>query len=231
MHSNRYIFLYASAMVILVALLLSAVSTTLKPMQEKNVKAEKMQNILSSINIESSRKDAAENYSKYIREAIIVNSKGNKVEGDAFSIDLNVELRKELSQRQLPLYIAGVGNETYYIIPVRGKGLWGPIWGYISLKSDLQTVYGANFDHKSETPGLGAEINTPVFQNQFKNKRIFDNNGKFTSIRAVKGGASPNDPHGVDAISGGTITSDGLSKMLYEGLKSYEPYFKKLKQS
>lgn len=231
MHSNKYIFIYASILVVVVALLLSVVSTVLKPVQDNNVNAEKMQNILASVNIESSRNDALVNYKKYIREAKIVNSLGEDLSGDAFAVDLNVELRKDIKDRLLPVYIAEIESQKYYIIPVRGKGLWGPIWGYISLMSDMETVYGANFDHKSETPGLGAEINTPAFKNQFKGKKIFDDKGAFISVTVVKGGAPDDDPYGVDAISGGTITSNGVSKMLFEGLKSYESYFKKIKQS
>ena len=105
------------------------------------------------------------------------------------------------------------------------KGLWGPIWGFISLEEDLNKVYGAVFDHKSETPGLGAEINRPFFEDPFTGKTIFEGED-FVSIKVVKGGAKDGDMHAVDGISGGTITSDGVSDMLYERLSMYLPYFK-----
>ncbi|HRW22050.1 MAG TPA: NADH:ubiquinone reductase (Na(+)-transporting) subunit C, partial [Bacteroidales bacterium] len=111
-----------------------------------------------------------------------------------------------------------------YIIPLSGKGLWGPIWGYIALNEDMTTVFGATFSHKSETPGLGAEIETDWYQQKFSEKKIFDENGDFVSIKVVKGGAPPDNIHGVDAISGGTITSNGLEDMLFDCLKLYEPY-------
>ena len=107
-----------------------------------------------------------------------------------------------------------------------GKGLWGPIWGYIALESDKNTVAGASFDHKGETPGLGAEINQGWFQEPFVGKKIFDESGDYQSIRVIKGGAPEGDKHGVDAISGGTITSNGVTEMLVRTLKIYEPYLK-----
>lgn len=120
-------------------------------------------------------------------------------------------------------------KQVFYIIPVRGKGLWGPIWGYIALEGDMNTVYGVSFGHKSETPGLGAEIETVKFQQQFNGKKIFDQDGDFVSIKAVKGGALPDNIHGVDAVSGATITSDGVTEMFRRTLSNYIPYFKKTK--
>ena len=124
--------------------------------------------------------------------------------------------------------ISEVDGKTRYIIPLRGKGLWGPIWGFISLEDDLNSVFGAVFDHKGETPGLGAEINKPFFQDPFSGKTIFEGDN-FTSITVIKGGAAEGDMHGVDAISGGTITSDGVSDMVKERLSMYLPYFNKMK--
>ena len=102
-----------------------------------------------------------------------------------------------------------------------------PIWGTIALKSDWRTVAGISLDHKSETPGLGAEINTDAFENQFIGKSIFDENMQFTSIKLIKGGAGPDNPHGVDAISGGTLTCNGVTAMLKNCLSNYEPFIKK----
>ena len=132
----------------------------------------------------------------------------------------------------MPLYISNIDGSEKYIIPLRGTGLWGPIWGYISLDNDMNTVYGAVFDHKAETPGLGAEINRDFFEKPFNGKRIFDLEGDFVSIAVIKGGAKENDYHGVDGISGGTITYDGVTAMLKERLDKYLPYFEnKMKEN
>lgn len=216
-------------MVIIVAVLLSLAATMLRPFQERNVRVEKMQNILASMEIQTTKSEADEVFAKYIKESKIINYKGEDVEGDAFEVNLQEENRKEIENRRLPLYIAEIEGETIYVVPLYGSGLWGPLWGYVSLKSDLNTILGANFDHESETPGLGAEISQPKFENQFSEKKIYDESGNFKSVEVVRGGAADDDPHAVDAISGGTITSNGLSKMIEEGLKVYEPFFKKLK--
>ena len=146
---------------------------------------------------------------------------------DPFTIDLRAEQRKPLEQQHLPLFFAKFDDSLeLVIIPLEGRGLWGPIYGYMSLESDMSTIYGVNFDHTSETPGLGAEINTTWFSEFFTGKKIFSGN-RFVSIKVVKGGARTDDPHGVDAISGGTITSVGLEEMLYDCLVKYEKYFNK----
>ena len=125
---------------------------------------------------------------------------------------LKNEQKKPLEEQSLPVFRAEPDDgEKVIIIPVEGKGLWGPIYGYVSLKSDMNTIYGTNFDHKGETPGLGAEINTTAFESQFHGKKLFDNDN-FISVQVLKGGAPENDIHGVDAISGGTITSKGLAE-------------------
>jgi Na+-transporting NADH:ubiquinone oxidoreductase subunit C len=222
--TNRYIFIYASVMVTLVALILSAAATLLRPMQERNMRIEKMQSILSTINISASKAEAESMFAEYITTAKVINSKGEEIQGDAFNVNLQDENRKALTDRMLPVFIADVDGKKYYIFPVRGAGLWGPIWGYLSLGDDMSTIVGANFDHKSETPGLGAEIADAEFENQFTGKKIFDETGGFRSVKVVKGRAPADDPHAVDGISGGTITSNGLSNMLYDGLSAYENY-------
>ncbi len=232
--SNAYIFIYASVMVIIVAAILSYTAETLKPIQQKNIKIEKIQNILKSVGIESTTDNAQELFDKHIPEenCIIINSKGKKIDGNAFDVDLKVENLKPLKKRNLPLFICKLDNgEQKIIIPIRGKGLWGPIWGYISFNNDYNTIYGTNYDHEGETPGLGAEIKTEKFQKQFDGKTIFDN-GKFVSITVYKGGdgaakAAGDTKHGVDAISGGTITSKGVEAMIHDCLVAYKEYFKK----
>jgi len=145
----------------------------------------------------------------------------NFKEKDLNRIKINISKIEE--QRELPVYICNKDNKEFYVLPLRGKGLWGPIWGYVSFKTDFNTVYGVTFDHKSETPGLGAEINTKDFQEQFKNKQIFKNQN-FVSIQVIKGKALPGDKYSVDAISGGTITSKGLQSMLFDCLSSYKTF-------
>lgn len=226
--SNRYIFTFSAIMVIVVATLLSLAATLLQPAQERNLEIEKKKNMLESINIPSTRENTETLYDKYIKESFVINTKGDVVEGvDAFTVVLKNEQKKPLDEQYLPVFKA-VPNDgkNVIIIPVEGKGLWGPIFGYVSLESDMNTIYGVNFDHKGETPGLGAEINTAAFESQFHGKKLFDND-KFISVQVMKGGAPEGDNHGVDAISGGTITSKGLQKMLFDCIQKYNTYLLK----
>lgn len=232
--SNKATFLFSSVMVIVIAIMLSVAAIGLGPYQARNTRIEKMENILSSVGINSTSNDAEQNFSKYITGQIVLNSKGEPVEREvaAFDIDLKKELDKEKTGNQdkelFPLFICQKENKTFYIIPVRGKGLWGPIWGFIALEQDINTIYGVSFGHKSETPGLGAEIETAKFQEKFKGKKILDDKGEFVSVKVMKGSTGATNPHGVDAVSGATITSDGVSEMLQRTLSNYIPYFKKI---
>jgi Na+-transporting NADH:ubiquinone oxidoreductase subunit C len=233
--SNKATFLFSAIMVVVVAVLLAIAAISLGPYQQRNVRIEKMENILSSVNIETNPQEAEKVFAQYITEQIVLNKNGEVVTGGtpAFDIDLKKELDKaktgDADKELFPLFICHKDKKSFYIIPVRGKGLWGPIWGYIALEGDMNTVYGVSFGHKSETPGLGAEIETETFQKQFSGKKIFDNEGQFVSVKAVKGGASAENTHGVDAVSGATITSDGVTEMFKRTLSNYVPYFKKVK--
>jgi Na+-transporting NADH:ubiquinone oxidoreductase subunit C len=223
--SNKYIMIFSVVMVVSVAILLSLMALLLQPRQEKNVEVEKKMNILSSINVASDKSDAVQLYEKHIRESFVINTDGKKFEDvDAFHVTLRSEQKKPMAEQYLPVFIAVADNgDTLHILPLEGKGLWGPIWGYVSLREDLSTIAGVTFDHKGETPGLGAEINTTPFESQFHDKSLFEN-GLFVSVKVVKGGARPGNPHEVDAISGGTITSKGLEAMVHDGLSKYEKY-------
>ncbi|MGQ1786559.1 MULTISPECIES: NADH:ubiquinone reductase (Na(+)-transporting) subunit C [unclassified Saccharicrinis] len=225
---NLYTVLYAVVMVVVVAAVLALVATGLKEKQDKNVEVAKKIDLLKSVGIASDATTAVKLYDNHIGENTkVINMNGEEIKGEAFAIDLAKELRKEPKDRNYPLYICNLDNgEEKLIIPLRGVGLWGAIWGYISIDSDKNTVYGATFDHKGETPGLGAEISKDFFETQFKGKTIFDNSGAFTSIAVLKGGVSEGNPHAVDAISGGTITSNGVTDMLKECLEGYEKYLK-----
>jgi len=229
-NKNSFTFGFAGIMVVIVAALLSFTAIQLKPFQDRNIELEKKQNILSSVGVNVDREDAEEKYSIYIKSELVLNNKGEQIDSVAFDIDLGKELKKEIDKQRLPLFISEIEGRKRYIVPLRGKGLWGPIWGFISLEDDLNRVYGAVFDHKSETPGLGAEINTSIFQDPFSGKTIFEGD-YFTSISVIKGGAMEGDMHGVDGISGGTITSVGVSDMLLERLNMYLPFFNKMKSS
>lgn len=225
-NKNSYTFTFAAVMVIVVAALLSFAATSLKEKQDNNVRLEKMQNILSSINVSVERDAAEEAYAQYVKEELVINN-NQSVDGiKAFDIELKKELDKSPIERNAPLYIAEKDGKTYYILPLRGKGLWGPIWGYISLEEDVSTIYGATFDHKSETPGLGAEIKTEMFTSLFPDKEVLDN-GEFVGISVMKGNA--NGPHEVNGISGGTITSVGVQDMILDCMKSYIPFLKDYK--
>lgn len=233
--SNTYIFVFASSMVIIVAALLSFVAEELRPLQERNVELEKKSDILASVEMTEGVEDAEERgafieelFSTYIKESFVINAEGEVQEGkDAFEITENIkaEMDKPAEERDLPMFVFEDGGEEKYIIPVRGKGLWGPVWGYVALQNDFKTISGTVFDHRAETPGLGAEINTDWFEDSFIGKTIFED-GEFTSIKVIKGGADPSAMHSVDAISGGTITSKGVEDMLYNSLKPYVSYFK-----
>jgi Na+-transporting NADH:ubiquinone oxidoreductase subunit C len=228
-NKNSYTFLFAAVMVVVVAAVLSFAATSLKDRQDNNVRLEKMQNILASINVEIDREGAEGVYKDYIKQELVVKN-SQPVSGlEAFDIELSKEVIKTPKDRNAPLYIAEKDGETYFILPLRGKGLWGPIWGYISLKKNVSTIFGATFDHKSETPGLGAEINTEVFTSLFPAKEVLDNSGAFTGISVVKGNAEG--PHEVNGISGGTITSVGVQDMIQDCMKSYIPFLKNYQAS
>lgn len=229
-NGNAYTFIYASVMVILVAAILSFAAMSLKPYQDRNIEIEKKQNILASVNIDATADDAEEIYNKVVVNSYIVDSKGEVIDGDAFSVVLKKERTKPVDEQKLPVYECEIDGNIKYILPVYGTGLWGPIWGYISLDDDMNTIYGATFDDEGETPGLGAEIATKTFQSQFKGKTIFDNNGNLVSITVAKANESAPEEHRVDAVSGGTITSKGLQKMLIDDLSAYKDFLNQKKQ-
>lgn len=231
-NTNGYTFMFAIIMVVVVASVLAFTATSLQPIQNENVRQEKMQNILATVGIETERSEAEELYNKYITETIALKEDGSIDEkADAFTVDLAKELKKPNVEQLYPLYIADIDGAKYYIIPLRGKGLWDAIWGYISLKDDVNTIKGAVFDHKGETPGLGAEITQVWFREYFEDEKIFDGNGNLIGVSVVKGNVGPSnkDDNKVDAISGATITGNGVSDMISERLQHYLPYFQQQK--
>ena len=229
-NTNSYTVGFACTMVLIVAALLAYMSIQLTPLQDRNIELEKKQNILQSVGVYVDREASEISYRQFIKEELVLDNKGNIIPGSAFDIDLADELKKDINDQKLPLYISILEDSSKcYIIPLRGTGLWGPIWGFIALKEDVNTVLGAVFAHKAETPGLGAEINQGFFQEPFRDKKIFNLDEEFVSITVKKGGAPKGSMHDVDGISGGTITSDGVTDMLKERVGRYLPYLKKNK--
>jgi Na+-transporting NADH:ubiquinone oxidoreductase subunit C len=222
-NSNTYTIVYASVMVVIVAFLLAFVSSSLKDKQTTNEELDKKKQILQALNLSVEGDiDVDALYAEYVKEDRIYKFDGTlEAKTGGFSIKLKEEFKKEKQEDfLLPVYMCKVNNETKYVVPVEGAGLWGPIWGYITLNADKSTVYGVYFNHKGETPGLGAEITSQAFKSQFKDKRI-SRAGNFTSIAIVKPGKSDNTRDYVNGISGGTITSQGVDAMLLAGLGQY----------
>lgn len=231
-NSNKYTFFFAIAMVIVVAVALSFAATSLKPMQAENVRQEKMQNILSTIGVNVERAEAEELYNKYVTEQLTLNHKGEELtEVNAFDVNLARELKKPVEEQAFPLYVANYENETYYVVPLRGKGLWDAIWGYVALKEDINTIKGVKFDHKGETAGLGAEITTDWFQERFVDEEVFNDQGELVGVIVTKGySENKKGDNRVDYISGATITGDGVTDMMQERLSRYLPYFETKKK-
>ncbi|MEG0518406.1 MAG: NADH:ubiquinone reductase (Na(+)-transporting) subunit C [Bacteroidales bacterium] len=250
-NKNSYTIIYATVLVVFVAAVLAFVSSSLKDQQQRNIDVEKQLSLLFSVGLAQDVASAPDKntyveseYNKYIKAAFIVNYKGETVEGDAFKVDLKEQFdimkqvaaatdaakQDELKAKiKLPVFMCVLDNKDVYILSCYGAGLWGPIWGYLAIDSNFDTIYGATFSHKGETPGLGAEIAIPAFSNQFKNKELFTN-GTFSPILIVKGGAPAGSTHEVDAISGGTITSKALEGTITSWLEYYLPYMEAEKQ-
>ena len=231
--SNTYTILYSAIMVIVVGAVLALVYGALKPKQEENIKIDKMKQMLSAVRIVTESDDQViDTYNKYIPEAFIINVAGETVSNDkdaAFAIDMAKEMKKPSSERMLPVYkFVGDDAQVRYIVPLSGAGLWGAIWGYVSIDANGSTLYGAYFSHASETPGLGAEIEKPDFQEQFQDKNLFKD-GELKPVEVMKAGQKPtNGADYVDAISGGTITSKGVQSMLNDCLTDYTAFLKNL---
>jgi len=209
-NSNAYIILYSTVMVVIVATLLALAALGLQKRQYENELNEKKLAILASLSASDQR------YDEFI-DAYVVDKNGARIDGEDVFALLN-DLPGAYAAGKFPVFEARDGR---VVLPVTGMGLWGPIWGYVALEKDMNTVAGVIMAHKGETPGLGAEISTAKYQANFVGKTIFEGD-KFVSVTLRKGGAK--DPaHEVDAISGGTKTSDGVTAMLYNSLANYLP--------
>jgi Na+-transporting NADH:ubiquinone oxidoreductase subunit C len=233
-NSNGFTFGFAIAMVVVVGATLAILVQFLRPYQIKNDRDKKMISILGAINVEADRQNAQELYNQYIIESHVLNSSGMIVESEtpAFEIDKKKEFRDKtisIEDRNHPIFIANKDGKKYYIMPMVGLGLWGPIWGYASVGEDLTTIYGVRFAHKGETPGLGAEISSyEQFQQQWEGKKIRNEDGSFHPILVSKTPVPASNEYAVDGITGGTITSKGLEEMVNRTLEVYSRYFDNL---
>ena len=232
-NSNTYQILYAAVMVLLVGTVLAFIYMALKPKQNENIANDTRKQILSALHIatpdDAQVKDV---YEKYITQDLLVDGEGNIVDS-AKNVAFNVNMKKNVKlpdgERQLPVMKCTLDDGSVkYVIPAYGAGLWGPIWGYIAVNDDGNTIYGANFSHEGETPGLGARITEQSFQDEFVNKHLFKD-GEFKSVAVLKKGQiATNGAEQVDALTGATITSRGVSDMLAACLTPYEAFLKKL---
>ena len=239
---DSYIFRYIIILVVIVSVLLSGAALLLQPLQQKNINNEKMMMILKAAGVKDVTKDNVQGlFDKQCEKMLVINKNGeitsecadgDKTKCEAFRINMKDELYNKANNKDfsLPMFIINNEGQNISVVPLQGAGLWGPIWGYLGLSSDYSTVVGAVFDHKSETPGLGAEITSVKLQSQFTGKLIIQD-GKFVPINVQKGGIAPlskeMQKHSVDAISGGTITSHGVNDMIQNVLESYLPYIEK----
>ena len=238
--SNGYTFGFAIALVVVVGVLLAGIAMWTKPFQEKNEEVKKKMDILKAILTKDdysniSRKNAADEFKKYVNldDAIVLDMNGSVKEVTAFDVDIKKQFRdKKLKEKDkdFPLFIATIDGKKAYVIPVVGKGLWGPIWGNICLDEDMRTIKGASFDHKTETPGLGAEIKQDFFIKGWIGEKISDENGEFLKFEVVKDKSGSKKESKVDGITGGTITSKGVEEMVNRCLLPYIAYFKTLKK-
>lgn len=232
-NSNGYTFGYAAIMTLIVAVALAGVASGLKPIQKKSEDLDKKTSILNAV-ISVDKTEAEAMYDSRIKE-VVVNEKGEIVEGvKAFDIELKKEYRKPAAERNLPLYVyTGEDAKKLYIVPLHGAGLWDEIWGYVAVNADGNTLSGSSFDHKGETPGLGAEITKAWFQEQFQGKKLANESGDYQLV-VMKGKGNKEvatNPYKVDGMSGATITGDGVQDMIEKGYNSYNAYFKKNKKS
>ena len=223
--SNIYTTIYIIVLVLIVGTVLAVTSLSLRDRQQDNVNADKMRQILASVKITANDGDIKQVFDRYIVEQMVINNAGEKIEGNAFDIDVATEIKLPDAERKLPVFVCKTDDgSTKYILPAYGAGLWGPIWGYIAVDSDGTTIYGAFFAHQGETPGLGAEIEKPKFSDQFKGKHLLID-GHFEAVSVIKAGMpAPEGADYVDGISGGTITSKGVGAMIENCLAPYASF-------
>lgn len=256
---NSYTIIFAIVMVCVVGGILAFLASVLKPAITQNQKIEKQQNILYALGVNNNDDGSAvfvdaavaeEKFLEKVTQQIVLTYKDDQIVEsqtreeymdetgqEPYLIDVKKQqtLQKDTGVRKLPLFVGkSPDGETLYVAPIRGKGLWDAIWGYVAVNEDM-VVKGAYFDHKGETPGLGANIKQRYFMDDFYGERLLTDNGVFKGITVAKGNADPTnkikDDYEVDALAGATITGDGVSAMIKKDLGLYVSYFKNLKKS
>lgn len=235
--SNFYIVIYAGVLTIVCGGLLALAAEGLKEKQQFNIDMEQKKNILSTVITLEDGVNINDLYKKRVR-AFVVDFEGNLKEGmQPKDVNLAVEYKKPKEQRLLPVYEFKNENDStkteYVVLPVYGYGLWNSIWGFVALKSDLNTIQGVKFQHAGETPGLGARIESDQdVQDRYRGKTILENN-KIVSVTMMKGEGNDysDDPHRVDGLSGATLTAKGVNNMLTEYFQAYSNYMAKNKKT
>jgi len=242
--SNGYTMIFAVIMVLVVGSLLAFLASSLKPSIKENERIEKQQNILYAMGVNENDESSAnfvstsvagDEFQKYIKKQLVIEGDKISESQDAYLIDVKKQQAnaKNGKVRKLPLFVGEKDGATFYVAPIRGKGLWDAIWGYVSMDENM-VVQGAYFDHKGETQGLGANIKQLYFMDDFIGEHLMSDTGVFKGITVAKGNNDPKNEektdYEVDAIAGATITGDGVSAMIKSDLKLYVSYFKSLKK-
>ncbi|WP_047419241.1 Na(+)-translocating NADH-quinone reductase subunit C [Cellulophaga sp. Hel_I_12] len=240
---NSYTIIFSIVMVLVVGSILAGLASGLKPLVKANERFEKQQNILYALGVNNnegandvafvSTDNVEQEFAKYITKQYVLQG-GELIEDDeAYLIDIKKEETKAKNgsyERRLPIFFGQKDGKDVYVVPIRGKGLWDAIWGFVALDKEM-VVTGVYFDHKGETPGLGAEIKQRYFMDDFTGEKFLDGEA-FEGITVAKGNNDPKnerkDDHKIDALAGATITGDGVSAMLKKDVKMYMPYFKTL---
>lgn len=226
-NKNSYVIIYMIVIVVIVSLLLSITSGVLHSRQEDNIRLDKKKQILMSLSTFENNaeakcyddKTAADVFAEMVNGYFMIDAEGNTVK----ELDPVQDFDVKAGDNEFPVYVATVEGETKYILPLTGAGLWGGIRAFLALNEDKNTIYGVYFGHDSETPGLGANIVTPRFRQQFSGKQIL-RNGELASIAVMKKGTTAENQDQVDAISGGTITSKGVETMFATCLNNYKAW-------
>ncbi|WP_178983525.1 Na(+)-translocating NADH-quinone reductase subunit C [Winogradskyella helgolandensis] len=241
---NSYTIIFAIVMVLVVGSILAGLASGLKPLVDANKRFEKQQNILYAmgINANEGTSDVAfistdkveDEFTSTITKQYVIEGTKVSEDSEAYLIDIKKEEAKAKDPsytRKLPLFEGEKDGQPIYVIPIRGKGLWDAIWGFVAVDKSM-TVQGVFFDHAGETPGLGAEIKQRYFMDDFAGEHLLNDAGVYGGINVAKGNADPKnerkDDNAVDAIAGATITGDGVTAMIKKDLKMYVPYFKTL---
>lgn len=228
--SNTYILLYTIALTIVCGVALALAKMALKPAQDTQIELERKKNILSTFMTLKKEDNPEKIYTARVKEYVI-NSNGEKIDGvTAASVNVEKEFKKPVSERMLPVY--EISSETdpnaveYYVIPTFGKGLWDVISSYISIKSDGNTVNGVSFNHKAETPGLGARIkDEEAVYGRYKGKTLFDGTQPVgVEMQKGEGNKYDDQPHKIDGMSGATLTGKGVNAMIKEYTEAYSKF-------